>query len=62
MPISKYPELKGALFPSTTAMELAERKIDQQRAEIAQREAEEQAEREVRTAGSGEGREARERK
>jgi hypothetical protein len=47
MPISNYPELKGALFPSIDSMQLAEKKVDKQRADIAAREAEERAEREV---------------
>lgn len=47
MPLSKYPELKGALFPSLDAMQLAEKKVDAQRAEQARIEAEAQAERDV---------------
>ncbi|EDQ93119.1 uncharacterized protein MONBRDRAFT_22551 [Monosiga brevicollis MX1] len=50
MPLSSFPELEGALFPSIDAMKLAEKKVLAQRAEQARREDEQrrQAEAEQR--------------
>ena len=47
MPISKLPELQGALFPSADAMQLAERKVMAQRAEAAKQEEERRRKEEV---------------
>lgn len=50
MPISKFPELEGALFPSSTAMELAEKRVLAQRAEAQRKEDERKAAEEVSSA------------
>lgn len=47
MPISKLPELEGALFPSNVALELAEKRVLAKRAEAQRIEDEKRAQIEV---------------